>query len=128
MEKKINILLAEDNSLMRKILKSLLTGNVNDFELFEVESGDEVIQAIKEKDINWLFLDLYLPKINGDKIIEMIKEDNSFDKLKIVIVSAESNKTKILELLKSERIENYLPKPIKRERLASTIEELLRSK
>jgi len=122
----IKILIAEDNAVMRKILRALLTQRDKEFQIYEAQSGEDVERLVEELEINWLFLDLYLPNINGDKIVSSIKENSKFDSLDIVMISAETDRSKIVDLLKSERIFNYLSKPINKERFQWTIEELLK--
>ena len=64
---KIKILVVDDESRMRKLVKDFLVKR--DFEVVEASDGEEAIEMFySNKDIALIILDVMMPRINGFKI------------------------------------------------------------
>ncbi|MCV6606648.1 MAG: response regulator [Campylobacterales bacterium] len=122
---KKNILVADDNPVMRKIIKSLIQKKFPNSIFFEANDGQEVLDFLEFNDIDWAFLDWHMPEINGNDIVKKLKKEGTFPDLKIVMVTAESDKTNIMELLRLERISNFISKPVKGEKIDLVLKGLL---
>jgi DNA-binding NarL/FixJ family response regulator len=79
--KKNRIVLAEDQTLVRKGLKSLLNAE-DDLEVVgEAEDGLEAIHCVNKHQPDLLLLDLAMPKMNGIAAIKEIKKENPGTKI-----------------------------------------------
>lgn len=81
----IKILLADDHSVVRYILKRFITDEEDMIISGEAENGEQVLNLLKENVYDLLILDLNLPDINGLQVLEKIKEANY--KISVLILS-----------------------------------------
>jgi two-component system, LytTR family, response regulator len=71
---KAKIIIIDDESLARDLIKSYLSTN-NEVEILcECENGFEGIKAIQEQKPDIVFLDVQMPKINGFEMLELIEK------------------------------------------------------
>lgn len=71
-ENNISVLIAEDNSINRKMLKLMLEkyGIKADF----AHDGEEVLEALEYKKYNLIFMDIMMPKVDGIEATKKIRE------------------------------------------------------
>jgi DNA-binding response OmpR family regulator len=83
------ILLVEDDPFLIDIYQKKLRDS--GFEVEVVEDGEKTLEILKEKNFDLMLLDIVLPKIDGWKILEEIKEmkkeKKDLEKMKIIIWS-----------------------------------------
>ena len=72
--KKIKTLIADDELIIRKGLKSLIQKDTDLDVIAEAEDGEKALELIKERDFDLIFVDINMPFINGLVLIEKIKE------------------------------------------------------
>jgi DNA-binding response OmpR family regulator len=111
------ILAIDDEDDLRSITRELLEGE--GYEVIEAQDGQKASTILQEswQDIDLFLLDLRLPFIDGERLIQMIcrYQDNP----KIIVVSAHLD-SQTRDLLNTYRVHNYLKKPF-------NIQELLQS-
>jgi DNA-binding NarL/FixJ family response regulator len=69
----INILIADDHSVVREGLKQILSGNADMTVLAEAGSGNEAIEQIRENAFSVVVLDIAMPGKNGLDTMKEIK-------------------------------------------------------
>jgi DNA-binding response OmpR family regulator len=83
------ILLVEDDPFLIEIYQKKLKDS--GFEVEVAENGEKALEILKDKNFDLMILDIVLPKIDGWKVLEEIremkKEKNDLEKMKIVIWS-----------------------------------------
>ncbi len=121
--KGLTVLVAEDNIINQKLIKSILTGF--DIEVRVVNNGEEAVEYYKKEQYDMIFMDIQMPIMNGleasSKILEYEKKSGK-KHTPIVALTAnviESDKRKYL----SSGMDKYLKKPIDVKELISIIEE-----
>ena len=70
----MKIVIADDSSLMRDRIKSLLNSLKNITEVYEAENGVDALQLIREKEPDLAILDIRMPKMNGIEVLKKIRE------------------------------------------------------
>ncbi len=65
----IQILIADDSSLLRDRLNSLLNSLNNIFMAFEDENGMEALKLIREKKPDLVILDIRMPEMSGIEVL-----------------------------------------------------------
>ncbi len=118
----MRILIVDDSKLSRMVLKRQL----NDFglnEIVEAESGDKALELIDNCDA--VFVDLLMPNMSGETLVEEIKKRNPA--LKVVVVTANIQE-KVKERLLGMGIECFIPKPITKEKIKIVAEKLKNEK
>jgi DNA-binding NarL/FixJ family response regulator len=99
MGQKVRIVIAEDHTILREGLKSLLSSNP-DFEIIgEAEDGREAIRCVEKFKPVLILMDLSMPRINGLDAIKEIKK--RFSETKILVLTVHKTEEYILASLKS---------------------------
>ncbi len=73
----INVLLVEDELLIRSGMRALINWEENGFKLeAEASNGEEALELLKVKKIDIVITDIRMPVMDGLKLIEEIREQN----------------------------------------------------
>jgi DNA-binding NarL/FixJ family response regulator len=70
----MKIVIADDSSLLRDRIKSLLININNNSVIYEAENGREALQIIREREPDLVILDIRMPEMNGIEVLKKIKE------------------------------------------------------
>lgn len=113
LNKKFNVLVAEDNRMNQKVIKFLLERQGVDCTF--AKNGLEAVNLYKILDFDLIFMDIYMPGMDGYVATKFIKETNKYalNKTPIIAVSASAFK-KDIEKAKQAGINDFLAKPIDR--------------
>jgi len=110
-EKKSNytILIAEDNEGNQKLVGALLDKVGMKYE-FTV-NGKLAVEKLHSKRYDMLLLDMHMPVMDGEEVINIIKEDNDFKNLTVIALSAHAIKG-IDKTYLDLGCDDYISKPI----------------
>ncbi|MFA4919091.1 MAG: response regulator [Thermodesulfovibrionales bacterium] len=81
-----NILLVEDNNTSRQAIKSALCKE--GFCVIEASDGIEAIKLLTEQKPDLIILDLYMKGMDGLKVLSLIKTDQKWKELPVIVCSA----------------------------------------
>lgn len=123
MRLKMKILLADDDSSLRKVL--LFKLKQKGFEVVAVEDGKQALNELKAKTFDLLLSDIRMPKIDGIKLLEQSKLIQP--ELKTILITAHSSVPQAVAAVKLGAFD-YITKPFDDEELFVTIEKALRIK
>ena len=70
----MKIVIADDSSLLRDRIKSLLNSINNNPIVYEAENGVDALQLIREKEPDLAILDIRMPGMNGIEVLKKIRE------------------------------------------------------
>ena len=84
MEKK-KILLVDDVHLFLEQEKTFF--NRGQFDLLLADNGNEALRIIREERPDLVFIDLYMPDMDGDKCCHLIKSDENLRKIPVIMVT-----------------------------------------
>jgi DNA-binding NarL/FixJ family response regulator len=70
----MKIVIADDSSLLRDRIKSLLNSINNVSVVGEAENGVNALQLIREKEPDLVILDIRMPEMNGIEVLKIIRE------------------------------------------------------
>ncbi len=84
--KRSKVLLIEDDPDISLLLSVRL--QVNGFDLITAQDGEEGLKKARTESPDVILLDLMIPKINGFDVCRMLKFDDAFKKIPIIILSA----------------------------------------
>lgn len=71
-DKKVKILVAEDNLINQKLLFRLLQKMNAEFKI--VNNGEEVMLAVEDENYDLIFMDIHMPIMDGVQATKLIKE------------------------------------------------------
>lgn len=117
----IKILVVDDESRMRKLVKDFLIRK--DYTVLEASNGEEAVDTfIEHKDIALIILDVMMPKMDGWQVCKEIRQ---FSQVPIIMLTAKSDERD--ELLGFELgVDEYISKPFSPKILVARVEAILR--
>ncbi len=108
------ILIADDNSDLRMLLKLMLTGH----KVLEAGNGQIALEIFKEYKPDLVLMDILMPEMDG---IEATREIMRYDpKAKIIAITAYSNQAQSVLAAGARQV---VAKPIRRKELLKLIRE-----
>ena len=94
---KIRLAIADDHSLFRKGLASLLV-NYGDFEIvFDAENGKVLVDNLSEQSVDVVLIDLEMPVMRGEEAIEIIK--TRFPTIKVLALTLHDDEVTITKVI-----------------------------
>ncbi|SEN45151.1 two component transcriptional regulator, LuxR family [Pseudomonas sp. ok272] len=84
--KRLNVLIADDHSIVRDGLKFLLSTRDDLLVVGEAANSDEILHVLSEQRVDLLLLDLGMPGVNRLQFIRDLRGD--YPKLKILVLTA----------------------------------------
>jgi two-component system alkaline phosphatase synthesis response regulator PhoP len=120
MQKKISILLVEDEENLHEALK--LNLEMENYDVTGVYDGTDALVAIQKEHFDVIILDVMLPELDGITVCETIRLQNN--DIPILILSAKnSSADRVLGLKKGA--DDYLTKPFNLEELLLRVDKLV---
>lgn len=118
---KIKILVVDDESRMRKLVRDFLVRQ--NYDVYEAGNGEEALDIFyKEKGIALIILDVMMPKLNGWEVVREIRQTS---KVPIIMLTAKGSEDD--ELLGFELgVDEYISKPFSPKILVARVEAILR--
>ena len=118
---KIKILVVDDESRMRKLVKDFLVKH--NFEVIEAEDGEQAVDIFFEsKNIQLILLDVMMPKLDGWQVVKTIRE---YSKVPIIILTAKGEENDELQGF-DLGVDEYISKPFSPKILVARVEAILR--
>lgn len=97
----LNFLIVDDSSVMRKlIIKTLNLCGIPIGEIHEAGNGQEGLDLIAGKKIDIALVDINMPVMRGDDMVEKLRQNPKTEKLPVIFVSSDSSSSRIEILLK----------------------------
>ena len=119
---KKKILLVDDERDLVETLRFRL--EANDYEVTPAYDGQEGLNKAREVNPDLIILDLMLPKMDGYKVCRMLKFDEKYKKIPIIMFTARAQDSD-KEMGKEVGADAYITKPFDPQSLLSKIQELL---
>lgn len=118
---KLKILVVDDESRMRKLVKDFLTKN--NYEVLEAEDGAQALDVFfQEKDISLILLDVMMPKMDGYQVCKEIRE---YSKVPIIMLTAKADEQDELKGFQYG-VDEYITKPFSPKIMVARVEAVLR--
>ena len=119
----MKILLVDDSSTMRRIQKNTLS-KIGHTDVDEAEDGADAVKKVGQGKYDLVLMDWNMPNMTGIEALKKIKEDPAYKSLPVIMVTSESEKTRIVEAIQSGAA-NYVVKPFQPETLEEKINSVL---
>lgn len=118
---RLKILVVDDESRMRKLVKDFLTKS--NYEVIEAEDGAQAIDLFFEQnDIALIILDVMMPNMDGWQVCKEIRE---YSKVPIIMLTAKSDERDELQGFELG-VDEYISKPFSPKILVARVEAILR--
>lgn len=111
-------MVADDSASDRLIIRNMLS----DFRILTASDGREAIQILEEnEDINLLILDLNMPNMDGFQVLQKLRTDQKFIRIRTIILTNYEELENEIAGLKLGAVD-YIRKPIHMESLRARID------
>ena len=121
MNESINILIVDDQAVFSDTLKESLS--TLGYKVYQAFTGETALDILHDQKMNVVFLDVFLPDINGFDLINKIRKE--WDKCEIIIMTAYSQSDFIKRSIRHGSY--FLPKPFKIEDLSNILMKIEKS-
>ena len=117
------ILLVDDSVAFRTFCRDAIKSSIKFIQIIEASDGIEGLKQYQKHKPDVILLDLKMPKLEGDKVLELITKNDTHTKI-IVTSAYGGDQESINALLKLGAIK-FVPKPMNRISLMKEITDML---
>jgi two-component system, chemotaxis family, chemotaxis protein CheY len=118
-----NVLVVDDSAVMRAmIIRILRLTGLSLGEVYEAPNGREGLKVLDEKWVDLALVDINMPVMNGEEMIDNVRNSQTTADLPIIVVSTESNVERV-ETIRRKNVE-FVHKPFTPEVLRKTVLQL----
>ncbi|GGP56819.1 DNA-binding response regulator [Shewanella algicola] len=121
----MNILLAEDQAMVRGALAALLTLTDDDMQITEVEDGDSALKMLKSQHYDLLLTDIEMPGKSGLELSQWLQQQASSTK---VIILTTFGRAGYIKRALEYGVSGFLLKDAPSDELISTIKQVMAGK
>ena len=118
----LTVLVAEDKLDIRERVKHSLE-DLDFKELIVVEDGSKAWKILQKKAVDLVISDSDMPKMNGERLLELMREDDNLKGIPFIFLTGTEEKT--LKNLGIGGYDGYVPKPFQVDKLKNEIEKVL---
>ena len=119
----LNVLIVDDSSVTRTMIaRTLSMAGIPLGEVHEAGDGREGLEKLEQNWIDLIMIDINMPVMNGEEMIERIRANPAWGDLPIIVVSTEGSKTRIERLI--QKGARFVHKPFTPEIVCEIVQEL----
>ena len=122
MDKGIRILIVDDFSTMRRIVKNLLN-DLGFTNTAEADDGTTALVELQKAKFDLVVTDWNMPGMPGIDLLKAIRADESLAKIPVLMVTAEAKREQIIEAAQAG-VNGYVVKPFTAQALKEKIEKI----
>ncbi|MDH5378428.1 MAG: chemotaxis response regulator CheY [Gammaproteobacteria bacterium] len=122
LDKNMKILIVDDFSTMRRIIKNLLRDlGFNNTQ--EADDGTTALPILKQGNFDFLVTDWNMPGMTGIELLKAVRADPGLKGLPVLMVTAEQKKEQIVEAAQAG-VNGYIVKPFTATTLKEKIDKI----
>ncbi len=122
MNKDMKILVVDDFSTMRRIIKNLIR-DLGFTNVTEADDGTSALPMLEKGNYDFLVTDWNMPGMQGIDLLKAIREDPELAALPILMVTAEAKKEQIIAAVQAG-VNGYILKPFTAQTLKEKIDKI----
>lgn len=121
-DKNMRILVVDDFSTMRKIIKNILRqlGFTN---VVEADDGTTAWEVLNRDNIDFIVSDWNMPQMTGIDLLRKVRSSEEYATTPFLMVTAEAQQENIIEAVQA-KVSNYIVKPFTPETLGQKIDKI----
>ncbi len=120
----LNVLVVDDSSVMRAMIgKTLRLSRIPLEGVHEAGNGSEGLAILGERQIDLALVDLNMPVMNGEEMIQRMRQDPRTATIPVIVVSTEGS-FKRISLLRKQGAE-FVHKPFTPESLREAVADMI---
>ncbi len=125
MNKDINILIVDDFSAMREIIRNLLHELGFD-NTSEADDGQTALPMLQTGKFDFLVTDWSMPEMDGLTLLKTVRADEQLADLPVLMVTAEAKREQIVDAAEAG-VDAYIVKPFTAETLKDKIDRIFQA-
>jgi two-component system chemotaxis response regulator CheY len=119
----LDVLIVDDSAMMRAIIiKTLRLSKLPLGKITEAANGEEGLRALENNPVDLVLVDINMPVMNGEEMIDRVRQNPKTAKLPIIVVSTESSETRI-EMVHRKGA-GFIHKPFNPESIRETVHRI----
>lgn len=122
MNKDMKILIVDDFSTMRRIIKNLLR-DLGFTNMSEADDGQTALPLLQNGNFDFLVTDWNMPGMQGIDLLKNVRADENLANLPVLMVTAESKRDQIVEAAQAG-VNGYIVKPFTAVTLKEKIDKI----
>lgn len=122
MDKNMKILIVDDFSTMRRIIKNLLR-DLGFSNTAEADDGVTALPMLKSGGFDFLVTDWNMPGMTGIELLKEVRSDDKLSSLPVLMVTAEAKRDQIIEAAQAG-VNGYVVKPFTAQALKEKIDKI----
>jgi len=122
LDKQMKILIVDDFSTMRRIIKNLLR-DLGFTNTSEADDGKTALPILQSGDFDFLVTDWNMPGMTGIELLKAVRADAKLSSLPVLMVTAEAKRDQIVEAA-TAGVNGYVVKPFTAAALKEKIEKI----
>lgn len=122
MDKNMKILIVDDFSTMRRIIKNLLR-DLGFTNTQEADDGTTALPMLRNGDFDFLVTDWNMPGMTGLDLLKQVRADPKLAALPVLMVTAEAKRDQIIEAAQAG-VNGYVVKPFTAQVLKEKIDKI----
>ena len=122
-DRNMKILIVDDFSTMRRIIKNLLHDLGYD-NLYEADDGTSALPLLKAGSFDFLITDWNMPGMQGIELLRAVRSDCKLNTLPVLLVTAEARRDQIV-MAAEAGVNGYIVKPFTAQTLKDKIDRVL---
>ena len=121
----LKVLVVDDATFVRDMVKRTLRQMIPDIELFEAPDGARAMGLIKSKSPDLILSDWEMPEMSGDDLLRWLREQPQFAETPFVMITSRGDRNHVMAAV-SAGVSDYLSKPFSAEELTRKINKQLK--
>ncbi|WP_022662344.1 chemotaxis response regulator CheY [Paucidesulfovibrio longus] len=121
-DKSMRILVVDDFSTMRKIIKNILR-QLGFENVVEADDGTTAWETLNKDNIDFIVSDWNMPKMTGIELLRKVRGSEEYADVPFLMVTAEAQQENIIEAVQA-KVSNYIVKPFTPETLGDKINKI----
>lgn len=118
-----NILVADDDRIVRRIVVAKLTGL--GYDVNQVEDGQEALEFLENGEVpDLLITDSLMPRMNGLELVRSIRGNPELAGLPVIMLTSRQGEQDVIEGLETG-LDDYVTKPFSPDELAARVRTVL---
>ena len=118
----MNVLVVDDFSTMRRIVKNLLV-EIGFSNIEEADDGNTALPILEKGGIDFLVTDWNMPGMAGIDLLKAVRADPKLSSIPVLMVTAESKRDQIMEAAQAG-VNGYVVKPFTADTLREKVNKV----
>lgn len=107
----LNILIVDDSSTLRKIIRRCITQTEIKFDnIYEASDGKEALGVLGQNSVDIVLSDINMPNMNGIELLTAIKADDKLKSTSVLMITTEARAETVMDAAQKGAV-GYIKKP-----------------